>query len=870
MMKTIKGLILAAAIAAIPAIAEAQTCPTFTQGRVLTAGQWQACFDAKQNVINYTPLNKAGDTMLGRLVVAAPSGNVGFFNLTPGSTPGSPNNGDLWVTSAGFFVQINGATVGPLIGGTGSVIAFDPVTPNPSAPATGFKFFANGVGTPTWLSSTGIISSLGNTVDVMAFRETADGSDLALALQRAHDSTACANGCIITVPTGSTYTLATPFNQTRSNVWVRGLGCSFGSGLAAPTINVTYTAGPAWVIGSLTLRPDNPGVECIRFSQDAGVNHPLFNNINSRALTMRSVTANSIYAVGDWGDAAATTGPYIWSFINCAFSARGPYGIKVISAAGGLYLDDTELDGPAQLSLPSTGTYAIYFPKGTTAFARFDEVFIANKSYLVGWDKGIYQDNTRIGNVTIVASRFDVMLSTAIHYKNDSPDATGGGAGSTILSNSFVQAPQPIIIDGTAARVGDIVATGNYFITTGPLAITAGTGANSSNGLNITGNIFYIAPTAANQDAVSLTGEFNGLAVGVNTFTTDATGGFAARYAINFASVTGTGHVVSVQGAYGFSSSTVNNNPTPIALVPGSNTQIPYNSSGVFAADANFAWVSASVALSIGQNATGSSATTGTIALNNGIAGGASVNLRNLATTTTWNFNFPTTAGTTGQPLVSAGGLSASMTWGTLTGTGAFVLATSPTLVTPTLGVAGATSINKVALTAPATSATLTLADGSTLTQTTSTSIGRGQYLGTATNDTATAGNIGELISSEILAGSAVTVLTATPTDITSITLTPGDWDVKANFANVQTGGSTISAFAAAASMVSVTFPASPNAGAYLAINQAFTPSTNQSYPIGTIRTSVSSNTTVYLVGLLTFTGGSQKGYGFLGARRVR
>ena len=49
------------------------------------------------------------------------------------------------------------------------------------------------------------------------------------------------------------------------------------------------------------------------------------------------------------------------------------------------------------------------------------------------------------------------------------------------------------------------------------------------------------------------------------------------------------------------------------------------------------------------------------------------------------------------------------------TGSGALVFATSPTLVTPTLGVATATSINKVAITAPATSATLTLANGSTL-----------------------------------------------------------------------------------------------------------------------------------------------------------
>jgi hypothetical protein len=50
------------------------------------------------------------------------------------------------------------------------------------------------------------------------------------------------------------------------------------------------------------------------------------------------------------------------------------------------------------------------------------------------------------------------------------------------------------------------------------------------------------------------------------------------------------------------------------------------------------------------------------------------------------------------------------------TGTGNLVFSTSPTLVTPTLGVASATSLNKVTVTAPATAATLTLADGSTLT----------------------------------------------------------------------------------------------------------------------------------------------------------
>lgn len=50
------------------------------------------------------------------------------------------------------------------------------------------------------------------------------------------------------------------------------------------------------------------------------------------------------------------------------------------------------------------------------------------------------------------------------------------------------------------------------------------------------------------------------------------------------------------------------------------------------------------------------------------------------------------------------------------TGSGLLVFATSPTLVTPTLGVATATTINKVTLTQPATGSTLTIADGKTLT----------------------------------------------------------------------------------------------------------------------------------------------------------
>ena len=72
----------------------------------------------------------------------------------------------------------------------------------------------------------------------------------------------------------------------------------------------------------------------------------------------------------------------------------------------------------------------------------------------------------------------------------------------------------------------------------------------------------------------------------------------------------------------------------------------------------------------------------------------------------------PIVAGTTGTLTVARGGTGVT----TSTGTGSAVLSTSPTLVTPVLGVASATSVNKLAITAPATAATLTIADGKILT----------------------------------------------------------------------------------------------------------------------------------------------------------
>lgn len=54
-------------------------------------------------------------TFAGTLVTVASATGAAGLRLPHGAAPTSPVNGDVWTTTAGLFVRINGATVGPLI-----------------------------------------------------------------------------------------------------------------------------------------------------------------------------------------------------------------------------------------------------------------------------------------------------------------------------------------------------------------------------------------------------------------------------------------------------------------------------------------------------------------------------------------------------------------------------------------------------------------------------------------------------------------------------------------------------------------------------------------------------------------------------------
>lgn len=105
--------ILAAALllAGLGQQALAQSTPGLIRGQVPTAAQWNSFFAAKQDNLGYNPVNRAGDTMSGKLTVPV-------LNLIPGTAPAIPVNGDIWTTSAGLFARIGGVTIGPYFSGT--------------------------------------------------------------------------------------------------------------------------------------------------------------------------------------------------------------------------------------------------------------------------------------------------------------------------------------------------------------------------------------------------------------------------------------------------------------------------------------------------------------------------------------------------------------------------------------------------------------------------------------------------------------------------------------------------------------------------------------------------------------------------------
>lgn len=137
--------------------------------------------------------------------------------------------------------------------------------------------------------------------------------------------------------------------------------------------------------------------------------------------------------------------------------------------------------------------------------------------------------------------------------------------------------------------------------------------------------------------------------------------------------------------------------------------------------------------------------------------------------------------------------------------------------------------------------------------------------VGVTDGSDATAGNVGEYAHSELAAGSALSLSTGTTTNITSLSLQPGDWDIEGNV-NFVVNGAAATSVAGGFSSSSATLP-TDGTEVYSGAGAALT---NDSVTLPRRRFSLSTSTVIYMVGLPVFTGGSVAGFGSMTARRVR
>jgi hypothetical protein len=250
----------------------------------------------------------------------------------------------------------------------------------------------------------------------------------------------------------------------------------------------------------------------------------------------------------------------------------------------------------------------------------------------------------------------------------------------------------------------------------------------------------------------------------------------------------------------------------------------------------------------------------------------------------------------TGLPIAGLTGLGtgvATALAANVNGSGAISLTTSPTFVTPILGVAAATSLQlganglldtngnemlKLSATASAvnqwqianaaTNGKPILqaigSDANVIGQLQGQGTGHVEIQGTTTNDSATAGYVGELIAANVLAGAAISISNNTPANVTSISLTAGDWDVTGNvtvtgssgiLTNVTMWGSTASATL-------------PDASTSSSLTSTIFTQLGSAIPRFRFRST--STTTVYLSVQASFATGTATACGTIYARRVR
>lgn len=132
----------------------------------------------------------------------------------------------------------------------------------------------------------------------------------------------------------------------------------------------------------------------------------------------------------------------------------------------------------------------------------------------------------------------------------------------------------------------------------------------------------------------------------------------------------------------------------------------------------------------------------------------------------------------------------------------------------------------------------------------------------------APSGDVGAITSSIVALGSAISLTTGTALNVTSLSLTAGDYDIYGTVGFVVGGATTMTSMGAALNTNSATLPTPDSINTSVSVIKApLTTGASQSLTAGSCRISTNAPITVYLVAIMDFAIGTAAAYGSIWAR---
>jgi hypothetical protein len=495
---------------------------------------------------------------------------------------------------------------------------------------------------------------------------------------------------------GDNTTQTTGANADGSSITVNsGTFTAQAGGLAGDTLNSNVLYSSLTTLGSQ--------VEPIQWTT-SGVNAPTFtsSSAGSKLILYPAIASNQAdYAIGIdsatiWNSVPVSSSSFYFKWYGGTTNVATLDGTGALTLAGTITISSNKVltlggsfttSGAHATTLTTTGTTGVTLPTtGTLATLAGSETF-TNKTLT----------SPAVTTSLTTGSTTFALVNTTATTVNFAGAATtlsiGAATGTTTVNNNLVVTGN-LTVNGTTTTVNATTITvDDINIELGSVASPTDVTANGG-GITLKGatdkTLNWVSSTAAwtsSEDFNLLTGkvyEINGTTVLSST----TLGSGVTSSSLTTVGTIGTGvwQGTLVAGQYGGTG--VNNSGKTITI------------------GGNFTHTGAhTLGLTTSANTSVTLPTTGTLAT---LAGSETLTNKTLTSpvistiTNTGTLTLPTSTDT----------LVGRATTDTLTNK----TLTSPTLTTPSLGVATATSINKVAITAPATSATLTIADGKTLT----------------------------------------------------------------------------------------------------------------------------------------------------------